>query len=70
MVYKNTGSEWSMLIRDLKWSRNIYSCVGSSSSIVERKSLQDKAIAAYLLYIALKLIRGNNDARDLEFKYV
>ena len=69
MVYKNTGSEWSMLIRDLTWSRNVFSCRGFDGTTIERKFLQKKAIAGFLLYMALKLMRNSNDARDLEFKH-
>lgn len=65
MVYKSTGLPWTMLVRDLTWSRNIFVFKGVDGSLAERKKFQSQAMTAFIMYTALKLLRNTNDARDL-----
>lgn len=65
MVYKSTGLPWTMLVRDLTWSRNIFVVKGVDGSLAERKKFQRQAIVGFIMYTTLKLLRNTNDARDL-----
>lgn len=65
MVHKSTGLPWTMIVRDLTWSRNVFIIKGTDGSLGERKRFQRQAITAFIMYMALKLLRNTNDARVL-----